>query len=377
MKNKFSNSDHHFMRVALNLGARGLGQVWPNPSVGCVIVDQNSHIIGRGHTAKGGRPHGEVQALSHARSLGFDVRGATVYVTLEPCAHHGQTPPCAEALAEAGVARVVIASLDPDERVSGKGIAILEAANIEVNVGLLKEKSDFQHAAFFSKCRKSLPLITVKFATSSDGKIADKNGYSKWITCPASRMMGHRYRAMNDAIMVGVETVLKDDPDLTCRISGLEDRSPVRIILDSSLRTPLQSKLMQSAHKTPLWLLTVNIDQKTHEKFQSLGAKIIVVAPEKNQEENTQRVNIKKAMELLSDFGITSILSEGGSSVNSSLMDAGLMARVICFKAPKVMGEDAIAALRTLDINDLKVKMNLKLIKSGAADIDKWYYYSA
>ena len=371
MINKFSELDHYFMQQALALGARGHGRTSPNPSVGCVIVNQDFHIIGRGFTGSGGQPHAEINALEKAKSLGYDTAGAAVYVTLEPCSHTGKTPPCADALVNAGIKRVIIASNDPDKRVNGKGVLMLEKAGIKVEKGLCKEEADFQHGAFFSKCGFGLPLITLKFATTLDGKIAHNDGKNKWITCETSRKIGHQFRAKNDAIMVGIGTVFKDDPDLRCRIKGLESRSPVRIILDSHLKMPLDSKLIKTAKDVPLWIITVCADKKKHENFIAFGAKIIIVPKDKEG-----RVDLKKAMKIINKRGINSILSEGGSKVNTSLIKENLMSRIIWFKSPDRGGEGALPALEGTTIEEMCRKIDLKLIKSGAAQRDKWYYYS-
>ncbi len=371
MINKFSEDDYYFMQVALALGARGQGLTSPNPSVGCVIVGQNSHIIGRGFTGSGGRPHAEINALEQAKSLGYDTAGAAAYVTLEPCSHEGKTPPCADALVNAGIRRVIIASDDPDKRVNGKGVLMLEKAGIKVEKGLCKEEADFQHGAFFFKCDSALPLVTLKFATTLDGKIAYNDDKNKWITCELSRKIGHQFRAKNDAIMVGIGTVLKDDPDLRCRIKGLESRSPVRIILDTHLRVPLNSKLVKTAKDVPLWIITVCADKKKHEKFIAFGAKIIIVPEDKEG-----RVDLKKAMRIINQRGINSILSEGGAAVNTGLIKENLMSRIIWFKSPDRGGKGALPALEGITIEEMCRKIDLKLIKSGAAGRDKWYYYS-
>ncbi len=216
------------MRAALALARRGLGRVWPNPAVGCVLV-RDDHVIGRGWTRAGGRPHAEAEALMRA---GEAASGATAYITLEPCAHTGKTPPCAEALIGAGVKRAVIAVEDPDPRVSGKGIEMLKEAGMEVAIGIGEKEAKRLNAGFFSRITRGRPLITLKTATTLDGRIATGTGDSRWITGPGARRRGHMMRAMNDAVLTGIGTVLADDPSLTCRLPGLEDRSPVRIVVD-------------------------------------------------------------------------------------------------------------------------------------------------
>ncbi|MGQ3031841.1 MAG: bifunctional diaminohydroxyphosphoribosylaminopyrimidine deaminase/5-amino-6-(5-phosphoribosylamino)uracil reductase RibD, partial [Ferrovibrionaceae bacterium] len=220
------------MRHALGLAARGLGRTWPNPAVGCVLV-RDEIVLARGNTQPGGRPHAEVVALSRA---GSQAAGATAYVTLEPCAHHGKTPPCADALIAAGIGRCVVALQDPDPRVDGGGIRRLLAAGIPVTTGVCEAEAAALNAGFLMRVRQGRPLVTLKLATTLDGRIATHAGESRWITGATARARGHLMRADHDAIMVGIGTALTDDPDLTCRLAGLEDRSPVRIVLDGRLR---------------------------------------------------------------------------------------------------------------------------------------------
>ena len=222
------------MAVALRLAERGLGSAWPNPAVGCVLV-RDGRVVGRGWTQPGGRPHGEVEAL---RRAGDAALGATAYVSLEPCAHYGRTPPCTMALLQAGMRRVVAATVDPDPRVDGRGIEQLRQAGVEVSVGLCRAEAEAINAGFILRVRAGRPLVTLKLATSLDGRIATRSGESQWITGEQARARGHLLRASHDAIMIGSGTALADDPALTCRLPGLEDRSPVRIVLDGRLASP-------------------------------------------------------------------------------------------------------------------------------------------
>ena len=237
------------MRHALALGQRGWGNTWPNPAVGCVIV-HGSRIIGRGWTQPGGRPHAEPMALAQA---GAKARGATAYVTLEPCAHHGQTPPCADALIAAGIARVVSATTDPDPRVSGRGHAALRQAGISVTEAVAETEAHRANAGFFLRMQSNRPHVTLKLATTLDGRIAMADGTSRWITGPQARRMVHMLRLQRDAVMVGIGTALADDPDLTVREMGAV-RQPVRVVVDRALRLPLTSRLVQSAGQVPVWL---------------------------------------------------------------------------------------------------------------------------
>ncbi|HZH46891.1 MAG TPA: bifunctional diaminohydroxyphosphoribosylaminopyrimidine deaminase/5-amino-6-(5-phosphoribosylamino)uracil reductase RibD, partial [Roseococcus sp.] len=240
------------MRAALALAGRGLGNAWPNPAVGCVLVRQG-RVVGRGWTQPGGRPHAETQALDRAGAL---ARGATAYVTLEPCSHHGRTPPCCDALVAAGVARVVVAMRDPDARVDGRGLARLRAAGIAVEEGLLEAEARADQAGFLHRITAGLPLVTLKLASTLDGRIATEAGESRWITGPAARREVHALRARHDAVLVGSGTVLADDPDLTCRIPGMHRAAMLRVMADARLRLPVTARLVSGARTQPTWLLT-------------------------------------------------------------------------------------------------------------------------
>lgn len=322
--------DHAFdlsaMRHALAMGERGLGRCWPNPSVGCVLA-KDGRILAAAYTANGGRPHAETQALATAGSA---AKGATAYVTLEPCAHHGDTPPCAQALIDAGIQRVVIACTDPDPRVSGKGIAMLQQAGITVETGLLEAEAQAQHAGFFLRLSANRPLVSMKLATSLDGRITNAVGESQWITGEEARQYGHRLRATHDAILTGIGTVLADDPALTCRLEGLEDQSPTRVILDSELRIPLDSALVQSAKDVPLWVVTTAADSTTKAKLEDAGVKVATL--------QGTRPTLKDAFAWLAEQGITRLLTEGGSQLNGSLWNSGLVDRLYWFRAPIVLG---------------------------------------
>lgn len=359
---EFTEKDHDYMAMALNLARRGLGRVAPNPSVGCILV-RDGHVIGRGHTADGGRPHAETIAIANAG----DATGATAYVTLEPCAHHGKTPPCAVALVKAGVAKVIIATDDPDDRVAGKGIDILEQAGIEVLFGLLKEEADNVNQGFFQKIIAGRPLVTVKLATSEDGKIAKVDGEQYWVTGPESRMRGHLYRANHDAIMVGIKTVLADDPSLDCRISGLEKYSPVRVVLDSKLILPVTSKLVTSAIDCPVWVMTVSNDHEKKSALEKMGVKVFNVDAGENG-----KPDIKAVMNVLAEQGVTCLLSEGGGMVNAALVKAGLVDRIIWFKSAESIGENGVNALYDISLDEIDQYLDLSLIENGVAGADHW-----
>ncbi|MBX6375722.1 MAG: bifunctional diaminohydroxyphosphoribosylaminopyrimidine deaminase/5-amino-6-(5-phosphoribosylamino)uracil reductase RibD, partial [Acetobacteraceae bacterium] len=241
------------MRAALALARRGLGNAWPNPAVGCVLV-RDGRVVGRGWTQPGGRPHAETEALRRAGPEG--ARGATAYVTLEPCSHHGRTPPCCDALIAAGVARVVVALQDPDSRVNGRGIARLRAAGIAVETGLCEAEARAINAGFIRRIHLGLPLVTLKLATTLDGRIATATGESRWITGPEARREAHALRARHDAVLVGSGTVLADDPDLTCRLPGMAKTPVLRVVADSRLRTPPAARLVATARQVPTWIVT-------------------------------------------------------------------------------------------------------------------------
>src|SRR5579864_840444 len=271
-----SEIDLHAMRAALALARRGLGTVWPNPAVGCVIL-KDGRVVGRGWTQKGGRPHAETEALARASEA---AKGATAYVSLEPCSHHGRTPPCAEALVAAGVARVVAAVEDPDPRVSGSGIARLKAAMIAVETGVCAADAEEVNAGFFCRVEHRRPLVTLKLATSLDGRIATASGESRWITGLAARERAHLLRATHDAVLVGTGTALADDPQLTCRLPGLENRSPVRIVIDRHLRLPVTLHLLAEADQVRTWVATLaSADPARQGALTKVGIKIVAAEP--------------------------------------------------------------------------------------------------
>ena len=322
------------MAAALALARRGLGTVWPNPAVGCVIV-RGGRIAGRGWTQPGGRPHAETEAL---RRAGAAAQGADVYVTLEPCAHEGQTPPCADALIAAGVARVFAAVQDPDPRTAGQGIAKLEAAGIEVRTGLAEAEARTVNAGFLMTQEQGRPRVTLKIASTLDGRIATEAGESKWITGPEARWRGHLFRARHDAIVVGIGTVLADDPSLDCRIAGLEDRSPVPVVLDSALRTPAASRLL----RRPAWIVA---SDKAEGTLESPGLEILRVA---------DTADLNEILALLASRGITRLLVEGGGQVHASFLRAGLVDRVAWFRAGSVIGGDGRGAIGSLALDALE-----------------------
>jgi diaminohydroxyphosphoribosylaminopyrimidine deaminase/5-amino-6-(5-phosphoribosylamino)uracil reductase len=306
--------------------------------VGCVIVSREGRVVGRGWTAAGGRPHAETIALAQA---GEAARGATAYVTLEPCAHHGQTPPCAEALIAADVARVVAAVEDPDPRVKGKGFDILRAGGVEVTTGVLAREAADVNAGFFLRIQEDRPLVTLKVAQSRDGKTVPPPGTSRWITGEQARRFAHLLRAQHDAVLVGIGTVLADDPELTCRLPGLEDRSPARLILDTHLRLPLSSKLVQTARLVPTVVFTAS------EGGDSLRASDVEVLRIVHDEHG--KPALRAILGVLAGRGCTRVLVEGGATVISAFLREGYADRLELFTAPVTLGEAAGGQIPGLD----------------------------
>jgi diaminohydroxyphosphoribosylaminopyrimidine deaminase / 5-amino-6-(5-phosphoribosylamino)uracil reductase len=338
-------SDLDHMNAALSLAARGLGRVWPNPAVGCVIV-KDGHVVGRGWTQPGGRPHAETEALARA---GEAARGATLYATLEPCSHWGKTPPCADAVATAGIGRVVAAIEDPDPRVQGRGLARLREAGIAVELGLGAAAAAELNRGFFSRVARGRPLVTLKLATTLDGKIALASGESRWITAEAARARAHLLRASHDAVMIGVGTATADDPELTCRLPGMADRHPVRIVIDPGLRLPLTSKLAAGAGQVPTWIVTrEGGDEARHDGFRAVGIELIELPPAEEE-----GLDLAAALQALGQRGLTRILAEGGARLAASLLRHDLVDRVAWFHAPMVIGGDGIGAIAGLGLDTL------------------------
>ncbi|WP_299441635.1 bifunctional diaminohydroxyphosphoribosylaminopyrimidine deaminase/5-amino-6-(5-phosphoribosylamino)uracil reductase RibD [uncultured Rhodospira sp.] len=341
----FSRDDHDHMGAALALAGRGLGRTWPNPTVGCVLV-RDGVVVGRGWTQPGGRPHAETEAL---RRAGPAARGATAYVTLEPCSHHGKTPPCADALAAAGVSRVVAALEDPDPRVSGRGLARLRDSGVTVDLGLRADEAAEVNAGFLTRLHSGRPLVTVKAAATLDGRIATASGESRWITGPRARALGHRLRAEHDAIAVGIGTALADDPLLDCRLPGVEDRSPVRVVFDSQLRLPLGGRLVASARSVPLWVLcTLAADPTRRAALEGEGARVVPVAADRDG-----RVDLCAALTALGTEGLTRLLVEGGGQVMGALLGADAVDRLAWFAAPRVLGDDGRPAVAGFGVDRL------------------------
>jgi diaminohydroxyphosphoribosylaminopyrimidine deaminase/5-amino-6-(5-phosphoribosylamino)uracil reductase len=333
-----------YMRHAIALSRRGLGSAWPNPSVGCVIVG-GGQVVGAATTATGGRPHAETQALAQA---GAAARGATAYVSLEPCAHHGQTPPCAEALIEAGIARVVVACADPDPRVNGLGLARLREAGVVVETGVLGAEAADILAGFFMRIRDGRPLVTLKLASTLDGKIATRTGESQWITGEPARKAAHAMRGQHDATLAGIGTVLTDDPDLSCRIPGYAPRPTLRIIADSHLRIPPSARVVATAGENPSWVLhREDADPYRREVLEAAGVRCIPVPA------GETGIDPQAALLALGDAGLSTVLLEGGARLAAALLRADLVDRVAWFHAPAIMGGDGWPATQAAGLDSL------------------------
>jgi diaminohydroxyphosphoribosylaminopyrimidine deaminase/5-amino-6-(5-phosphoribosylamino)uracil reductase len=308
--------DRRFMELALALGRRGLGRTWPNPAVGAVIVKDGA-IVGRGWTQPGGRPHAEIEALRRAGEM---ARGATLYVTLEPCSHHGKSPPCADAVIASGIERVVSAMEDPNREVAGRGHARLRSAGIAVDVGIEAKTAARDHAGHIRRMHDGRPHVMLKLAISADGKAAGAGGRRVAITGNAVRDRVHLMRARSDAMVIGIGTVLADDPVLTCRLPGMAKMSPTRVVLDASLRLPMQSRLLATAGETPLWIITGKPAPDASETaVREHGAEVLRVA------EKAGRLDLGEVLKLLAQRGITRVMIEGGPTVASALIEADLV----------------------------------------------------
>lgn len=333
-----TEADRRFLALAISLGGRGLGNVWPNPAVGCVIVT-GGRIVGRGWTQPGGRPHAERMALAGAGSA---ARGATAYVSLEPCAHHGKTPPCAEALVAAGIARVVSAIEDPDPRVAGQGHALLRSAGVAVETGLLAAEAQALQRGFLSRIRRGRPLLTLKLATSADGRIATGGGESQWITGPEARRLVHLMRARHDAVLIGAGTARADDPQLTVR--GWEPVSqPVRVVAARRLDLPDSGHLARSAGQVPVWLLHgADAPVARRARWQALGARLFEVP------EHAGGLDMAAALAVLGQAGLTRVFCEGGGQLAAELMAARLVDDLALFTAGLALGADGLPGVGRL-----------------------------
>ena len=353
--------DARYMTLALTLGRRGLGRTWPNPAVGAVIV-KDGMIVGRGWTQPGGRPHAEIEAL---RRAGAAARGATLYVTLEPCSHHGKSPPCADAVIAAGIARVVSALEDPNPEVAGAGYARLRAAGIAVDVGLGAEEARRDHAGHIHRMRDGRPHVLLKLAASADGKAGAAGRKPVAITGEKARERVHLLRAHCDAITVGIGTALADDPILTCRLPGMAGYSPVRVVLDGMLRLPLGSRLVRSAREVPLWVVTApQAPSAAKAALEAAGVTVLSVPRVDG------RLDLAAVLRLLAERGISRLMVEAGPILAAALLEADLVDEVALFRSDKVVGPDGIAALEGMPLTALSRSPRLASVHREAVGED-------
>jgi diaminohydroxyphosphoribosylaminopyrimidine deaminase/5-amino-6-(5-phosphoribosylamino)uracil reductase len=363
-----AETDQRFMALALTLGRRGLGNAWPNPAVGAVVV-KDGILVGRGWTQPGGRPHAEVEAL---RRAGAAARGATLYATLEPCSHHGQTPPCVDAILAAGVSRVVSALEDPNPKIAGEGHARLRARGVGVDVGLASDQALRVHAGHFRRVRDGRPHVTLKLAVSADGKAGLPGRRPAQITGEAARARVQQMRAMNDAVVTGIGTVLADDPQLNVRLPGMEARSPVRVVLDSLLRLPASSQLAHSATRTLDWVFVDASAKETarqsakpdHERALTDAGVEVLRVPGANG-----RLDLSAVLRALAGRGITRVMVEAGPILSGAFLAADLVDEAALFRSPNALG-DGVDALEDLPLSVLTLSPKLRLVESEQVGAD-------
>ena len=352
------------MRSALSLAKKGLGLCYPNPSVGCIILDKNNNLIGLGNTSKTGRPHAEEVALNN---LVGNPKGGTAVITLEPCAHkNSKNLSCAELIINAGISHVVIPILDPDKRTHGKGVELLKKSGIKVSIGIYKDEAFNINYGFYSRIKYNRPLVCLKMATSLDGKIATKNGESKWITGEVARLHGHSLRASHDVILVGINTVIKDNPKLDCRIKGLEKYSPVKVIVDSNLKIPLSSNLLMNLKKYPviIWTKKNNINSIKKNKLIKMGVSIVEL------NKTNKKLILLEGLNDLAKKGFNRVLVEGGSNISASLIDNNLIDKVYLYRNGIFIGADGLSSIGIYKFRNLSLAKRFQLIDTRILDGD-------
>src|SRR5689334_13022682 len=355
------DADQRFMALALTLGRRGLGNAWPNPAVGAVVV-KNGLVVGRGWTQPGGRPHAEVEALRRAAEAG---RGATLYATLEPCSHHGKTPPCVDAIVAAGISRVVSALEDPNPKIAGQGHARLTAHGVVVKTGVCAEQARRAHGGHIRRVREGRPHVTLKLAVSADGKAGLAGRRPAAITGEAARERVQLIRAMHDAVVTGIGTVLADDPQLNVRLPGMGKRSPVRVVLDSMLRMPAQSRLAASAARTLDWVFVDQAVKPDHEaSLAAAGVEVLRVTGANG------RLELPAVLRALAGRGITRVMVEAGPILSAAFLAADLVDEAALFRSPGALGPDAIDALEGMPLTALTESPKLRLVASEQVGAD-------
>jgi len=351
------NLDEKYMSLALRLAKKAEGMTSPNPLVGAVIVKRGK-ILGKGYHKKAGLPHAEIEAFLDAERKGYSLKGSTLYVTLEPCCHTGKkTPPCANAILEKGISRVVVGCLDLNPKVSGKGVEILRGKDIKVEVGVLEDKCRETNEAFFKYINTGIPFVVLKLAATLDGKIATSTGDSKWIGSEIQRRYAHKLRNRVDAIVVGIETVLRDDPQLTVRLRKKVNRQPTPVVLDSRLRIPFESQLLK-VHRFPIIATTRLSNSDKAYELEKRGARVLLV-----DEDEKRRVDILGLAKKLGEMEITSILIEGGSEVAASFLKKDLVDKVVFFYAPKIIGAEGIGMIGKLGISKVSEAFSIRKTK--------------
>jgi diaminohydroxyphosphoribosylaminopyrimidine deaminase/5-amino-6-(5-phosphoribosylamino)uracil reductase len=358
------SADERYMALALTLGRRGLGNAWPNPAVGAVIV-KDGVILARGWTQPGGKPHAEIEALRRVKK---EAKGATMYVTLEPCSHHGKTPPCADAIIKAGIVRVVSAMEDPNPKVAGEGHRRLTEKGITVNVGIDGDEARRAHAGHIARVRDGRPLVTLKLAVSADGKVGLAGRKQVTITGDSAWHLVFQMRARSDAILVGIGTVLSDNPHLTSRLPGLIERSPIRVVLDAQLRVPMATSVVATVRETPTWVFGGHkASAVAEEVLRQRGCEVFRVT------EKNGRLDLGEVLKRLNEQGITRLMVEGGPTVAASFVDADLVDEAVLLRGEKLIGADGIDALEGMPLTALTQSPRLKVresVRSGADTID-------
>jgi diaminohydroxyphosphoribosylaminopyrimidine deaminase/5-amino-6-(5-phosphoribosylamino)uracil reductase len=351
--------DARYMALALALGRRGLGNTWPNPAVGAVIV-KDGVIVGRGWTQPGGRPHAEVEALRQAKK---QAQGATLYATLEPCSHQGKSPPCADAIIKAGIARVVSALEDPDSKVAGKGHEKLRAKGIQVDIGLGAEEARRAHAGHFTRVQHGRPFVTLKLAVSADGKAGLAGRKPVQLTGEEARTRVFQMRAQSDAILVGIGTVLSDNPQLNCRLPGMLERSPVRVVLDAGLKLPMAVSVVATVRETPTWVFTSRKPSGIAEEIlQQKGCKVFRV------DERNGKLDLGEVLKVLTVEGITRLTVEGGPTVAAAFVDGDLIDEAVLLRSEKTIGDGGIDALEGMALSDLTGTLHARGTEKLGAD---------
>ncbi|UIP91226.1 bifunctional diaminohydroxyphosphoribosylaminopyrimidine deaminase/5-amino-6-(5-phosphoribosylamino)uracil reductase RibD [Wolbachia pipientis] len=387
-------TDDYFMSIALKLAEKSLGSVAPNPAVGCIIV-KDGMVIGEGYTGIGGRPHAEVVALQNAQDL---THGATMYVTLEPCCHFGVTEPCTAEIIKSGIRKVVIAAIDPDNRVLGRGIKALADAGIEVEQGIMQEEAEKLNVGFFTTKKLHRPFIACKIATTLDGKIATFTGDSKWITSEDTRNWVHKLRAKYDAIMIGSSTLINDDPLLTCRLPELEDRSPIRLIIDSQAKLQKEHNIAKTADKVITWVITnKEVERKIKDiNYLIVNTPLVIPVPRHWDPENFKQLHNENwsragmtsepdvigkvclkdmASKFVSEIGITRLLVEGGGVLITELLKHNLIDRLIICRSGKILGNDAtpfVGDLGIQSINECYQFKKAEIIEFSEDVVEMW-----